>query len=155
MCGMTNEKDALIARNNGADMIGIIFANKSKRLVSIQQAINITNALGVHGHQYIEIEDYNNQLIDGNIVGSKGNDYLYVDSYTQSALLYTHSLPHSLFLSLSIVWFLHGQRTLQSVLNNCKAHGRPAIVGVFVEQNVEQINHIALSGNVFIQSNHY
>lgn len=54
ICGITNEKDAVIAAQNGADILGFIFWNKSKRNVNAQKVIPIKERL-------------ENQLEKGNI----------------------------------------------------------------------------------------
>ena len=45
ICGITNEKDAVIAAQNGADILGFIFWNKSKRNVNAQKVIAIKEIL--------------------------------------------------------------------------------------------------------------
>mgnify|MGYP001823747031 CR=1 FL=1 len=45
ICGITRPEDALHAANEGVDAIGLVFYNKSPRLVSSEQAAEICNAL--------------------------------------------------------------------------------------------------------------
>lgn len=45
ICGITNEKDAVIAAQNGTDILGFIFWNKSKRNVNAQKVIAIKEIL--------------------------------------------------------------------------------------------------------------
>ena len=47
ICGITNIKDALCAEKVGADAIGLVFYEKSKRFVNFEKAANICQALGV------------------------------------------------------------------------------------------------------------
>lgn len=47
ICGITNVEDALQAEKSGADAIGLIFYEHSKRSVSLEKAIAICKALGV------------------------------------------------------------------------------------------------------------
>eukprot|EP00957_Ditylum_brightwellii_P101324 7721262-Ditylum_brightwellii.AAC.1 len=44
VCGITNPDDALVACRSGASLIGVIFAEKSKRKVSPEQASDVVNA---------------------------------------------------------------------------------------------------------------
>lgn len=46
ICGITNPDDALAAEEAGADAIGLIFAERSKRRVTLEQAKTISAVLG-------------------------------------------------------------------------------------------------------------
>lgn len=46
ICGITNAEDALAAEAAGADAVGLIFAERSKRRVTLAQAQTIGDALG-------------------------------------------------------------------------------------------------------------
>jgi phosphoribosylanthranilate isomerase len=45
ICGFTRVEEAVYAAHNGVDAIGLVFYSPSPRNVTIEQAINITNAL--------------------------------------------------------------------------------------------------------------
>ena len=51
VCGITNPTDALVACRAGANLIGVIFAEKSKRKVSIEKATEIVNAVRQFGER--------------------------------------------------------------------------------------------------------
>ena len=51
ICGLTNPKDALMACRAGANLLGVIFAEKSKRKVSVEQARDIVNAVRSFGER--------------------------------------------------------------------------------------------------------
>jgi anthranilate synthase/indole-3-glycerol phosphate synthase/phosphoribosylanthranilate isomerase len=51
VCGITNATDALTACTNGANLIGVIFAPKSKRCVSVDQAKEVVNAVRTFGER--------------------------------------------------------------------------------------------------------
>ena len=56
ICGLTNEKDALIACRAGANLLGVIFAAKSKRKVSVEQARDIVDAVRKFGERSDRME---------------------------------------------------------------------------------------------------
>jgi anthranilate synthase/indole-3-glycerol phosphate synthase/phosphoribosylanthranilate isomerase len=51
VCGITNAQDALVACRSGANMIGVIFAEKSKRFVTAQQATEVVQAVRDFGER--------------------------------------------------------------------------------------------------------
>jgi anthranilate synthase/indole-3-glycerol phosphate synthase/phosphoribosylanthranilate isomerase len=51
ICGLTDPKDALVACRAGANLLGVIFAEKSKRKVSVEQARDIVNAVRSFGER--------------------------------------------------------------------------------------------------------
>jgi len=55
ICGLTNPEDARHAARCGADYIGMIFAKRSKRLVSASQAQEIAHAATLEGAQPIGV----------------------------------------------------------------------------------------------------
>lgn len=51
VCGITNSEDALVACKNGANLIGVIFAPKSKRCVTDEQAKEVVDAVRAFGER--------------------------------------------------------------------------------------------------------
>jgi phosphoribosylanthranilate isomerase len=48
ICGITREEDAMLCADEGADFIGLIFAERSKRAVSVERARAIAQSLRGH-----------------------------------------------------------------------------------------------------------
>ena len=65
VCGITNADDALVACQNGANLIGVIFVPKSKRYVSVDQAKEVVKAVRAFGERVDRIsadtKDFENQ----------------------------------------------------------------------------------------------
>ena len=97
VCGLRSAEDALVAAEAGADLIGLIFAPKSKRVVDINIALEITTA----------IRTYRAENVDG---------------------------PPPAPNSTNLPWFTRHSRTLP---------GKPLTVGVFQDQPLEEVLHIA------------
>jgi len=51
VCGITNAEDALVACRSGANLIGIIFAERSKRKVTVEQAKEVVDAVRKFGER--------------------------------------------------------------------------------------------------------
>jgi len=56
VCGITNSEDALVACQAGANLIGVIFAAKSKRKVTAEQAKSVVQAVQSFGERNKPIE---------------------------------------------------------------------------------------------------
>lgn len=85
ICGITSEKDAQIVSQCGAVHAGLIFAEKSKRMVSIDQAMKIVSAVpfsyvGVFVNQPIEtLVGYANKLQLTAVQLHGNEDQAYID----------------------------------------------------------------------------
>ena len=97
VCGLRSAGDALVAAEAGADLIGMIFAPKSKRAVDINIALEIVTA----------IRTYRAENVGGSPPASN---------------------------STNLPWFTRHSRTLP---------GKPLTVGVFQDQPLEEVLHIA------------
>jgi N-(5'phosphoribosyl)anthranilate (PRA) isomerase len=51
VCGITNKEDALAAAAAGANLIGIVFAEKSPRCATLQQAQEVVAAVRAFGER--------------------------------------------------------------------------------------------------------
>ena len=97
ICGLRSAEDALIAAEAGADLIGMIFAPKSKRAVNINTALEIVTA----------IRTYRSESASASAPTSK---------------------------SINLPWFTRHSINLP---------GKPLTVGVFQNQPLEEVLHIA------------
>ena len=105
ICGCMRVADAVAAAKAGADFIGIMFAESSRRRISRQEAAQIVRALGTPLREIEQDEP--------------------------------PPLHPGRFDSID-TWFAHGAEALDRLL----ARKRPLVVGVFENQDPEEINEI-------------
>ena len=98
ICGLRSAEDALVAAEAGADLIGMIFAPKSKRVVDIDIALEIVTAIRTYR--------------------------------SESA----NASPPASSSTINLPWFTRHSRAFR---------GKPLTVGVFQNQPLEEILHIA------------
>jgi phosphoribosylanthranilate isomerase len=106
ICGCMKVADAVAAAEAGADFIGIMFAARSRRRQSAEEAALIVRAVGA------PLRDLEQQEPPPLHPGTFDT----IDS-----------------------WFAHGAEALERLL----ARKRPLVVGVFEDQDVEEVNAIA------------
>ena len=106
ICGCMRVADAVAAAKAGADFIGIMFAESSRRRMSRQEAAQIVSALGTPLREIEQDEP--------------------------------PPLHPGRFDTID-AWFAHGAEALDRLL----ARKRPLVVGVFANQDPEEINDIA------------
>lgn len=112
ICGITNNNDALVACQNGANFIGIIFAENSKRKISnLEQAIDIVQTVRRYGER--------TDCIQFNTTTTN-------NSNTSSSLIHLIGTSRQLMVTMK-----------QTHNNRC-----PVVVGVFQNQSLEYINSI-------------
>lgn len=114
ICGITRAEDAVVAAKAGADMIGIIFVQKSKRHATVEQAKAIVRA----------IRDFREMDAKVSIVPpSRGMDIGETKRKRDQS-----------------GWFGEWANSLESC---CDGQARPLVVGVFMDQPVAEVNRIA------------
>jgi phosphoribosylanthranilate isomerase len=113
ICGCMKLADAVAAAEAGADFIGINFTNRSRRRVSLEEASLIVRAIGT---PLRELEQ---------------------DDPPPTHRLHGDPSPGR-FGSIE-AWFAHGAEALDRLL----ARKRPLVVGVFEDQDIEDVNQIA------------
>lgn len=106
ICGCMKIADAIAAAEAGADFIGIMFAERSRRGVSVEEAALIARAVGTPLREMEQ--DDPPPLHPGEFATNEA-------------------------------WFSHGAEALERLLSR----KRPLVVGVFEDQDIEDMNEIA------------
>jgi phosphoribosylanthranilate isomerase len=106
ICGCMRVADAIAAAEAGADFIGIMFANSSRRRVSREEASQIVRVVGTPLREMEQAEP---------------------------------PPMHPGHFDTIEAWFEHGAAALERLL----ARKRPLVVGVFEDQDPEEVNEIA------------
>eukprot|EP00581_Thalassiosira_minuscula_P018605 CAMPEP_0183733872 /NCGR_PEP_ID=MMETSP0737-20130205/42273_1 /TAXON_ID=385413 /ORGANISM="Thalassiosira miniscula, Strain CCMP1093" /LENGTH=621 /DNA_ID=CAMNT_0025967231 /DNA_START=4 /DNA_END=1869 /DNA_ORIENTATION=+ len=137
VCGITNSDDALVACRAGANLIGVIFAQKSKRKVSIDQAKEIVNAVRKFGERSDRV-NVSGAIPSGSPVSTLVGNSRALESGSLRPLVLGVFQNHPLEIvkdtvekcGLDMVQ-LHGSEGMEAA--NCKNFGVPAIRVVDIE----------------------
>lgn len=90
ICGITNVEDALAAESAGADLIGIIFADRSPRRLDVKRGKEICTALG--GERVVGV--FQNQSLDEIESMRTACGFKYAQLHGEEELALTSQIPN-------------------------------------------------------------
>jgi hypothetical protein len=123
-CGITSKDDAEVAVQNGADLVGIIFAPKSARCVTNAQAKEIVIAVRKYGERFVQSGEK-----DSGISTSEISIKLKQEMET---LLSSSPTPK--------IWFSELGKRIKKITRR-----QPLVVGVFQDQSPDEVTKTALN----------
>jgi anthranilate synthase/indole-3-glycerol phosphate synthase/phosphoribosylanthranilate isomerase len=151
VCGMTNVQDALAACKNGCNLIGVIFAPKSKRCVTTDQAREIVQAVQKFGERtspvlfpkdvimtpsgdskYDGISPLQSFVVKSRLLEELGRRPLVVGVFQNQSHEFIQEMVNTCGLDLVQ---LHGQEGMEAA--NVLKCGVPAIRVVDIETNAD------------------
>ena len=135
ICGMTRAEDALAAAKAGADMIGVIFVKKSKRHATVEQAKAIVQAVRSFREKDGRINLERSMNKGMNTGTNEGMDIQGTEENNEG-----RSKEEGKRKREGCSWFGEWAGVIADA---CDGQGRPLVVGVFMDQPVEEVNRIA------------
>lgn len=115
VCGVREPEDALVAAQAGADFIGVIFAKGSKRMATVAQAQAVVKAI----RTFREQDEVNDENGEPPLLVTPPSSLLETDTASQRLGAWSRSLDDA-----------------------CAGRSRPLVVGVFMNQDPEEVADI-------------
>lgn len=145
ICGMNDPDAALTAAKAGADLIGLIFVEKSSRYVTMEKAKEIVQAIRDFRERdgRVELmEEFSRSTSGAALPTDKSNgDKARANGSDDEGELRSPGKR----VRVEKGWF---QMWGDVISRACRGQGRPLLVGVFMNQPLDEVNKLALEAGV-------